>query len=92
MLEFTFDYLSARINDIYDEGMPKKGVQEATNILNAEYALGKAQPFIEIAFDLYPDECSGLMDSIRDKRDKLTDIASTIYDFIKNPGIEIPFC
>ena len=72
-----------KINKMIDEALSEgesRPIANKTNILNAEYALGKYHGILRIAEDLYGiDALVSIYDRTKDRVDILTAIANTIY-------------
>lgn len=72
-----------KINEMIDTALSEgesRPINNKTNILNAEYALGKYHGILRIAQELYGyNALVSIYDRTKDQVNKLMDIANTIY-------------
>lgn len=76
----TLEYLNDLIDKALLEGQKRRGAMHQTNILNAEFALGKYFALLNIIDEVYGiDEMIKTKDRTQATIDELTGIANEIY-------------
>lgn len=77
---FSLDYFTDSIDKALKDGEIRPAAMPQTNVLNAEYALGKYHAIIDIMSQLFDyNVIAGIHEKYRSTIDSLTERANTIY-------------
>lgn len=73
------NYLKSEIRKSLILGQPKNNICKNTNILNAEYCLGRISGYMNILAELDLDDFIVFYDTIKAEQDRLMQYVNTLY-------------